>query len=741
MSDLITPELVTLDQDLGSDKSAVIAHLARAVVSAGRATSYEDLYADAMAREGKTATGVPGGIAIPHCRSAAVTTPSLAMARIQPPVGWGAKDGPADIVFFIAAPEGADQEHLQLLAKLARSLIRKDFTASLRSAGSPEQVVELVDGALGLGPAPAASGSAAGVGGAAAAGPATGATAAGATGATAAGATGATAAGAAGPSGAVAGNDGGNQPGGNNGGDHGANAPASEGGTGATTTDTSKSPHLVAVTACPTGIAHTYMAADSLAAAAAERGIDLQVETQGSAKSTPLDPNVIRNADAVIFATDVDVRDKGRFAGKPVISGPVKRGIDEPGVMIDEALDSINNPNARRVSGGGGGGEEREGATAGGESFGGQLKRALLTGVSYMIPFVAGGGLLIALGFLLGGYELSLQVDDVANGDRMLDGTSILSPPPEGFIAYLGAVFWKIGNLSLAFLVPALAGYIAYALADRPGIAPGFTAGSVALFMDAGFIGGIVGGLLAGYAARWIGNWSVPSWLRGLMPVVIIPLLASLIASGLLILVLGGPIAALTLGLNNWLTGLTGVAAIGLGIILGLMMGSDLGGPINKVAYAFAVAGLGEGSFENQVPWEIMAAVMAAGMVPPLGMAFASTVLAKNQFSMALRENGKAAWLLGAAFISEGAIPFAAADFFRVIPSTMLGGAVAGAICMATGVTSQAPHGGIFVFFAIGNILMFVVAILAGAAVTGFVYTALKRFVAPRKKAEEPVIA
>ena len=730
MSDLITPELVTLDQDLGTDKSSVIGHLVRQVVSAGRATGYEALYADAMAREGKTATGVPGGIAIPHCRSAAVTRATLAMARIDPPVDWGAKDGPADIVFFIAAPEGADQEHLQLLAKLARSLIRKDFTASLRSASSPERIVELVDGALGLGPAPADDGGDGGDGGAG-----TGAGTAGRDPAEAAPVSGATAVGA----GAGA-RDGANTAG-TAGGGHGADAPATAGGTGATTTDTTRSPHLVAVTACPTGIAHTYMAADSLAAAATERGIDLQVETQGSAKSTPLDPEVIRNADAVIFATDVDVRDKGRFAGKPVVSGPVKRGIDEPGVMIDEAIASISNPNARRVSGGGGGGEEREGAGSGGESFGGQLKRALLTGVSYMIPFVAGGGLLIALGFLLGGYELSLQVDDVANGDQILDGSSIFNPPPEGFITYLGAVFWKIGNLSLAFLVPALAGYIAYALADRPGIAPGFTAGSVALFMDAGFIGGIVGGLLAGYVARWIGTWNVPSWLRGLMPVVIIPLLTSLIASGLMILVLGGPIAAFTLWLNNWLTGLTGVAAVGLGIILGLMMGSDLGGPINKVAYAFAVAGLGEGSFENQVPWEIMAAVMAAGMVPPLGMAFASTVLARNQFSMALRENGKAAWLLGAAFISEGAIPFAAADFFRVIPSSMLGGAVAGAICMATGVTSQAPHGGIFVFFAIGNLLMFIVAVLAGAAVTGFVYVALKRFVAPRKKAEEPVIA
>ncbi|KAD4059614.1 PTS lactose transporter subunit IIC [Arthrobacter yangruifuii] len=726
MSDLITPDLVTLDKDLGTDKSAVIGHLARRVVGAGRATSYEDLYADAMARESKTATGVPGGIAIPHCRSAAVTRPTLAMARIRPGVDWGAKDGPADIVFFIAAPEGADQEHLQLLAKLARSLIRKDFTASLRSADTPEQIVELVDGALGLGPAPAG----AGTGSSGAAGPATGATAAGAT------AAGATAAGSA------AGFEGGRGPEGTDDGGHGANAPASAGGTGATETDTSRSRHIVAVTACPTGIAHTYMAADSLAAAAAERGVDLQVETQGSAKSTPLDPSVIQNAEAVIFAVDVDVRDKGRFAGKPLISGPVKRGIDEPGVMIDEALRAAKDPNARRVSGGSGGGENEGGGSAsGGEGFGGQLKRALLTGVSYMIPFVAGGGLLIALGFLLGGYELSLSVDDVANGDRMLDGTSVLNPPPEGFVAYLGAVFWKIGNLSLAFLVPALAGYIAYALADRPGIAPGFTAGSVAVFMDAGFIGGIIGGLLAGYAARWIGSWNVPSWMRGLMPVVIIPLLASIIASGLMILVAGGPIAALTLALNNWLTGLTGVAAIGLGVILGLMMGADLGGPINKVAYAFAVAGLGEGTFENQVPWEIMAAVMAAGMVPPLGMAFASTVLAKNQFSMALRENGKAAWLLGAAFISEGAIPFAAADFFRVIPSTMLGGAVAGAICLGTGVTSQAPHGGIFVFFAIGNLLMFIVAILAGAAVTGFVYVALKRYVKPRKKVEEPAIA
>ena len=715
MSELITPELVTLDQNLGSERSEVIRHLVQNVVSAGRATGFDDLYADAMARESKTATGVPGGIAIPHCRSAAVTKATLAMARITPPVDWGAKDGPADIVFFIAAPEGADQEHLQLLAKLARSLIKKDFTGALRTAQSPEEIVELVDGALGLGPVPQPrEGTASGTG-------------SGSTGGATVPADSADSSTSA-PRGAHS---------------AGANASGTTPGTAEERTRAGAGPtrRLVAVTACPTGIAHTYMAADSLAAAAAERGIDLQVETQGSAGSTPLDPSVIQNADAVIFATDVDVRDKGRFAGLPVVSGPVKRGIDEPDVMIDEALAAADNPNARRVAGGGSGGEEgdRQGS-GGGEGFGSQVKRALLTGVSYMIPFVAGGGLLIALGFLLGGYELSLSNNNGdLTGDLILDGGTLFDPGDQGLLTYLGAVFWKIGNLSLGFLVPALAGYIAYALADRPGIAPGFTAGAVALFMDAGFIGGLIGGLLAGFVAKWVGSWRVPSWLRGLMPVVIIPLVTSLIASGLMILVLGGPIAALTLALNDWLSGLSGAAAIVLGIVLGLMMGSDLGGPINKVAYAFAVAGLGEGSIENQAPWQIMAAVMAAGMVPPLAMALA-TVVDKQQFSMALRENGKAAWLLGAAFISEGAIPFAAADPFRVIPSCMVGGAVAGAICMGTGVTSQAPHGGIFVFFAIGNVLMFIVAILAGMVAAGLIYVALKRLTTP-KRAEESVIA
>ncbi|MEW9872004.1 fructose-specific PTS transporter subunit EIIC [Arthrobacter sp. HS15c] len=671
MTQLITTELVELDQNLGTSPEDVIRHLASKVAATGRASEVEGLFADAFAREQKTATGIPGGIAIPHCRSAAVIEPTLAMARLNPKVDFGAKDGPADLIFFIAAPDGADQEHLKLLSKLARSLIKKDFTAALRAASSREEIVELVDGALADKPAAHAAAAPAASAASTDAAPA---------------AAGAPAAGSAGPR------------------------------------------RLVAVTACPTGIAHTYMAADSLVAAAQEMGVDLQVETQGSSGAKPLDPAVIAAAEAVIFAVDVDVRGKERFAGKPVINAPVKRGIDEPAKMVQEALAAANDPHARRVPHFGAEEQAEKEASEKGEHIGQKLKRALLTGVSYMIPFVAGGGLLIALGFLLGGYNIT------SVADKVVVVNNFGNLPEGGLAIYLGAVLFKIGALSMGFLVPALAGYIAYAIADRPGIAPGFVAGAVSGFMGAGFLGGIVGGLLAGYMAHLIGTWQVPRWLRGLMPVVIIPLLASIFASGLMFLVLGGPIAGLTAALNAWLSGMTGASAVVLGIILGLMMCFDLGGPVNKVAYAFAVAGLSAGSASNQAPWQIMATVMAAGMVPPLAMALA-TVLDKRLFSLAERENGKAAWLLGASFISEGAIPFAAADPLRVIPASMVGGALTGALCMATGVTSQAPHGGIFVFFAIGNLVMFVISILAGTVVSALAVIALKRWAAAKPAA------
>jgi len=306
--------------------------------------------------------------------------------------------------------------------------------------------------------------------------------------------------------------------------------------------------------------------------------------------------------------------------------------------------------------------------------------------------------------------------------------------PAGGLGQYLGSVAFVIGATSMGFLVSALAGYISFAIADRPGIAPGFVAGAVAVLMSSGFIGGIVGGLLAGFVALAIGRINAPRWLRGLMPVVIIPLLASIVASGLLILFLGRPIATLMEWLNTWLTDVANTSGIIIvGVILGLMMCFDLGGPVNKVAYAFAVAGLAEASAQNSTPYLIMAAVMAAGMVPPLAMALASTVLARNMFTPVERENGVAAWLLGASFISEGAIPFAAADPLRVIPASMVGGAVTGGLSMAFGVQSLAPHGGIFVFFAINPFWAFAVAILAGTVVTAFLVVAFKRFIAPKE--------
>ncbi|PZF57716.1 PTS lactose transporter subunit IIC [Curtobacterium sp. MCSS17_008] len=670
---LISAELVGLDEDLGATSSDVIRVLADRVAATGRAADGSVLAEDAIAREASVGTGVPGGIAIPHARSASVSSPTLAFSRLARKVPFGAPDGDADVVFMIAVPEGADKDHLTVLSTLARALIREDFTAALRAASTPQEIVDLVQREVG------GEVAAAGVGTASSASTTTAAPAA------------------------------------------AAGAHVAEDGAGARKV-------IVGVTACPTGIAHTYMAADALVAAAERAGAEMHVETQGSSQVEPLDPALIARADAVVFAVDVDVRDRGRFAGKPLVSGPVKRGVDEPDAMIAEAIRASDDPHAARVQGGAATATESNKAD---EHFGQALKRWLLTGVSYMIPFVAGGGLLIALGFLLSGYEIaSTHGDDgVNNAVWTLTHSTLLDLPPEGLGYYLGAAAFQIGSVSLGFLVAALAGYIAYAIADRPGIAPGFVAGSIAVFMNAGFLGGLVGGLIAGAAAYWIGRIPTWRWLRGLMPVVIIPLFASIIASGLMLLVLGGPIAWLMTQLTTWLNSLNGATAILLGVILGLMMAVDLGGPVNKVAYSFAVAGLGAGTASNVVPFEIMAAVMAAGMVPPLALALASTVLYRNGFTKPERENGKAAWLLGASFISEGAIPFAAADPLRVIPASMVGAAVTGAVSMAAGVTSRAPHGGVFVFFAIGDIAMFIVAILAGTIVSALVLVGLKKWV------------
>ncbi|WP_194826323.1 fructose-specific PTS transporter subunit EIIC [Nocardia sp. XZ_19_231] len=738
---IITADLITLDADLGADKSAVIAALAGRLAAADRATDAAAVAEAASARESQSATGLPGGIAIPHCRSAAVSTASLAFARLSPAVDFGAPDGPADLVFLIAAPDGAGAEHMKLLSSLARALVRPAFVADLRAAATPADVVALVDGVINP---PAATGSPAGAGSASPAGSTAGSdsTADGAGSSAAAGEPGsppssdpsavgaATVAGAAtgvAVSGAGAGG-GTTAPIGDAGGaDSSASAgSAAASGASADHASTSGAPKkIVAVTACPTGIAHTYMAADSLVAAGERAGVDVAVETQGSSGGDALDPSTIAAADAVIFATDVGVKDRGRFAGKPVIESGVKRAISEPDTMIAEAVAASATVGAATV---GGTAPAPSQTAAKGIGWGTRLRQILLTGVSYMIPFVAAGGLLIALSFLLGGYEISDSAKTI-----VLDN-SITDLPDGGLATYFGAVLFQIGSLAFSFLVPALAGYIAFAIADRPGLAPGFTAGAIAIFVGAGFLGGLVGGLVAGFAALWVSRLPVPTWARGLMPVVVIPLLASAIVGILMLVLLGKPLAAVTNGLTDWLNGLSGSSAVALGVILGVMMCFDLGGPVNKAAYAFAAAGL---SVTDTATLRIMAAVMAAGMVPPLAMAL-STVLRPGLYTEAERENGKAAWLLGASFISEGAIPFAAADPLRVLPSMMVGGAVTGGLIMATDVTLSAPHGGIFVFFAIGHLGWFLVSLVAGTLVAAACVTLAKQFT--RKQSVAPVL-
>ena len=677
MSELITPELVLLDQNLGETKFDVISKLAHAVVNASRATDYDQLYAAAEARESKTDTGIPGGIAIPHCRSAAVTEPTLAMARPNPGVSFGAKDGAADLIFFIAAPDGADQEHLKLLSTLARSLMKKSFTASLREAQTPEEIVDLVNDALGTGApkkAPASADSAASD---------------------------------AQKAGAVA----------------SAQAAAAQTDSAeATASEKPATKKIVAVTACPTGIAHTYMAADALKYAAEDLGYDFKVETQGSSGNETLTQADIDEADAVVFAVSVNVRDRNRFAGKPYVESPVKRGIDEPEAMLNEALAEAENPNGKRVAAATSTAEDSSSAVEG--SWGTRIYKAVMTGVSYMIPFVAAGGIIVALGFMLEAVTVPNLGDlkDEPVRKAILENSSLFNLNGTHWTLYLGVVLHTIGGFGIELMVPALAAYIAYGLAQRPGIAPGFIAGTVAVTVKAGFLGGIVGGILAGVVAYGLGTLKLPRWLGSMMPVVITPLVTSLIAGAVMYLLLGAPLAWVMSALQGWLTSMSGASSLVLGLILGAMMASDLGGPINKAAYLFATTGLSNGGAVNQ---EIMAAVIISGMVPPLAMALATTLRPKL-FTEPERENGKAAWLLGASFISEGAIPFASADPARVIPSSIVGGAIAGAISMNAHVASPAPHGGIWIIGLSNNIPMFLLAVVAGTVVSAIIYVLLK---------------
>jgi len=674
---LIIPELVRLDALPGSSKKDVIEYLAQVIASAGRADSSEGLAGDAVAREETAPTGIPGGIAIPHCRSPHVLAPSLGFARLAESVDFGAADEEAaDLVFMIAAPAGADDFHLQLLAKLARGLMDVEFTDALRKATSAEEVARIVTEQVQPEPAEEAS--------------------------------------------SVA--------------ERETPAPSADGTV------------IVGVSSCPTGIAHTYMAAEALEQAGKERGVTVSIEGQGSGKIDWLDPALVKRADAVVFAHDLPVKGRDRFVGKPMVDVGVKAAVNDAGALIDQALAAMEDPNAARVPAGGAEADDAEEESV---HWARRLQRSVMTGVSYMIPFVAAGGLLIALGFLFGGYDITENAKNIVVGDadKGVLATSLWNLPDlsnenyaaahalfgSSLMAYIGAVLFLLGNTGMGLLVPALSGYTAFGLAGRPGIAPGFIMGLVAVATNSGFIGGLIGGILAGYMAAWLSGLNAPRWLRSLMPVVIIPLCTTAVAGSIMYMLLGKPLASFM----SWLTGsLTSMADNGagvlLGVIIGLMMCFDLGGPVNKAAYLFGTAGLAQATTAS---YEIMAAVMAAGMVPPIALALATTIRPRL-FTDVERDNGRAAWLLGASFISEGAIPFAAADPLRIIPPAMVGGAVTGALSMALHAGSRAPHGGVFVFFAMDNFLWFIVAIAVGAVVTCAGVLALKQMAANKKAIE-----
>ncbi len=450
-------------------------------------------------------------------------------------------------------------------------------------------------------------------------------------------------------------------------------------------------PKLVAITACPTGVAHTFMAAEALQQAAIRKGYDLQVETRGSVGArNVLEAEAIAAADVVLLAADIEV-DMARFAGKRVFRCGTGAALKQPEATLDRALEegAVLSGSAPATSASGEQAVEKAG-----------VYKHLLTGVSYMLPMVVAGGLLIALSFVFG----------------------IEAFKEEGTLA--AALMQIGGETAFQLMVPLLAGYIAYSIADRPGLAPGMIGGLLAGTLGAGFIGGIIAGFVAGYAAKAVSRWiPLPASIESLKPILIIPLLASLVTGLVMIYIVGTPVAQLLAGLTEFLDTMGTSNAILLGLLLGTMMCVDLGGPVNKAAYAFSVGLLASQSYAP------MAATMAGGMVPPIGMGIA-TLIARHKFAQTEREAGKAALVLGCCFISEGAIPFAAKDPLRVIPASIAGGALTGALSMAFGAKLMAPHGGLFVLLipnAINHALLYLVAILAGSLVTGVIYALIKR--------------
>jgi PTS system fructose-specific IIC component len=622
--DLLAAESINLN-GMPAGKTEALNQCIDLMAKSGKIADVEKYRKGVFAREEEGTTGIGMGIAIPHCKSDAVTKAGLAAMVVKDGVEFESLDGtPAKIIFLIAAPNTEDNVHLQVLSKLSVMLMDEQFTNSLINAGSVDEFLNIIDSAEKAKDEKEAA----------------------------------------------------------------KEAKAKE------PVEVKKDDvFIVAVTACPTGIAHTYMAAEAIEKKAKELGYQVKVETRGSggAKNVLTDDEIAKAA-GVIVACDTNVP-TDRFDGKKVIECQVSDGINK----AEELIKRIASGDAP-VFKASGKKEASHSSVSGKESIGHQIYKHLMNGVSHMLPFVVGGGILIAIAFLIDGFSVdlnSLPADQRANF---------------GTITQAAALFKGIGGTAFGFMLPILAGFIAMSIADRPGLAVGFVGGSIAANGTSGFLGALVAGFVAGYIVLLLKKVfsKLPESLDGMKPVLLYPLLGIFLVGVIMQFVVEPPIGALNTAINNGLNGLNGASAVVLGVLLGGMMSVDMGGPVNKAAYVFGTASIAAGNYN------IMAAVMIGGMVPPIAIALA-TIFFKNKFTAEERKAGPTNFIMGLSFITEGAIPFAASDPLHVLPACVVGSAVAGGLSMAFGCTLMAPHGGIFVVPTIGNPLMYLVALVIGS--------------------------
>ena len=639
---------VSLNQKAAS-KDEVLEKVVDLMCEKGNITDKAEYLQAVRAREEEGTTGVGDGIAIPHGRCMAVNAPGLAAMVLPEGVDYEALDDePVHLIFLIAAPANGGDAHIEMLSKLSTMLMDEEFTANLRNAKSKEEFISIIDKAENerdLAESEKASE------------------------------------------------------------ENAANA-----GTENVVSESENADKdvkfIVAVTACPTGIAHTYMAAEALEKKAKEIGCKIKVETRGSggAKNV-LTESEIERAEAVIVAADTKVP-MSRFNGKKVIEVQVSDGISKADKLINRAL----NGDAPVYKSNGGSEEGGSSKSSGSDSIGHQIYKHLMNGVSHMLPFVVGGGILIAIAFLIDG--LSVDINSLSAAERGNFGT----------ITPTAAMFKSIGGTAFNFMLPILAGFIAMSIADRPGLAVGFVGGSIAATGSSGFLGALAAGFIAGYLVKLLMKLTekFPKSLDGIRPILIYPLFGVLICGLIMNYIIEPVVGMINTGLNNGLGHLNGVSSVLLGIIVAGMMAIDMGGPFNKAAYVFGTASIAAGNYN------IMAAVMIGGMVPPCAIALA-TLLFKNRFTEDERKAGPTNFIMGLSFITEGAIPFAAADPLHVIPACVIGSGLAGALSMAFKCTLMAPHGGIFVFPVVGNGLLYFLALVIGTVVSTFMLGLLKK--------------